>query len=60
MATKPLEVEELSMDELEELPAEGGASARPGHSVVEVPVVLDKSLFSGAGPVEIQLKLYLK
>ncbi len=58
-ATKPLEVEELSMDELEELPSEGAGST-PGHSVVEVPVVLDKSLFSAAGQVEIKLKLYLK
>lgn len=57
--TKPLEVEELSMDELEEVPVEGSGST-PGHSVVEVPVVLDKSLFSAAGQVEIKLKLYLK
>jgi hypothetical protein len=27
---------------------------------VEVPVVLDRSLFSGDSPVEIRLKLYLK
>jgi hypothetical protein len=60
VTTKPLEVEELSLDELEELPVEGHAPSTPGHSVVEVPVVLDKSLFSGAGPVEIKLKLYLK
>ena len=31
-----------------------------GNSVVEVPVVLDRSLFSGDSPVEIRLKLYLK
>ena len=29
-------------------------------SVVEVPVVLDRSLFSGESPVEIRLKLYIK
>jgi len=27
---------------------------------VEVPVVLDRSLFSGESPVEIRLKLYIK
>ncbi len=32
----------------------------PNVSMVEVPVVLDKSLFSGDSPVEIRLKLYLK
>jgi len=67
----PLEVEELDaaelLEELEELPlTEGGGmasreSAGPtGNSVVEVPVVLDRSLFSTGGPVEIRLKLYLK
>ena len=30
------------------------------RGVVEVPVVLDRSLFSAEGPVEIKLKLYLK
>nr|WP_320133427.1 hypothetical protein [uncultured Holophaga sp.] len=70
--TKPLEVEELGggelLEELEELPQ---TDNRPGTgttalhlgthtSVVEVPVVLDRSLFSAEGPVEIKLKLYLK
>ena len=69
--TKPLEVEELGvpdmLEEIEELPekaAPGKAPSAPTHmphsSVVEVPVVLDKSLFSGDTPVEIKLKLYLK
>ncbi|HJW33563.1 MAG TPA: ADP-ribosylation factor-like protein [Holophagaceae bacterium] len=68
-ATKPLEVEELGvpdmLEEIEELPAEGARKPYqtqhlPHNSVVEVPVVLDRSLFSGEGPVEIKLKLYLK
>ena len=69
---KPLEVEELGagelLDELDELPttepqAPGvqETQALPVHaSVVEVPVVLDRSLFTGNAPVEIKLKLYLK
>jgi len=67
----PLEVEELSgeelLEEIDEMPVtEGGGmpspepAAHPGTSVVEVPVVLDRSLFSVGGPVEIRLKLYLK
>ncbi len=68
-ATKPLEVEELGvpdmLEEIEELPSEGARKPYqtqhlPHNSVVEVPVVLDRSLFSGEGPVEIKLKLYLK
>jgi signal recognition particle receptor subunit beta len=70
--TAPLEVEELSagelLEEIEEIPAEGAApiarTPPPAHmphsSVVEVPVVLDRSLFSGEAPVEIKLKLYIK
>ncbi len=69
--TKPLEVEELSagelLEEIEEIPAEPGQPAHasapvhmPHSSVVEVPVVLDRSLFSGDSPVEIRLKLYIK
>ena len=70
--TVPLEVEELSagelLEEIEEIPAEAAAQAarvpQPTHmphsSVVEVPVVLDRSLFSGEAPVEIKLKLYIK
>jgi hypothetical protein len=70
---KPLEVEELSageaLEEIEDLaPMEevpGHAHAAPaGHvptvSSVEVPVVLDRSLFTGEAPVEIKLKLYIK
>lgn len=65
--SKPLEVEELSagelLEEVEDLPHEG-APAPPSHpphtSSVEVPVVLDRSLFSGDSPVEIRLKLYIK
>ena len=71
VSTKPLEVEELSagelLDEIDEIPLESGQPAHapaPGHmphsSVVEVPVVLDRSLFSGDSPVEIRLKLYIK
>jgi len=66
----PLEVEDLGagemLDEIEELPAtQSGSQPRAGtsthgNSVVEVPVVLDRSLFSGDSPVEIRLKLYLK
>ena len=72
----PLEVEELSsgeileeIEELEEAPATEPTGTHPQetpehkpalHSVVEIPVVLDRSLFSGEGPVEIKLKLYLK
>ena len=56
------------LDELDELPttepqAPGvqETQALPVHaSVVEVPVVLDRSLFTGNAPVEIKLKLYLK
>jgi len=70
-STKPLEVEELSagelLEEIDELPSESSqpvASSAQGHmphsSVVEVPVVLDRSLFSGDSPVEIRLKLYIK
>ena len=70
-STKPFEVEELSagelLEEIEELPTEAGpaaSAASPTHmphsSVVEVPVVLDRSLFSGDSPVEIRLKLYIK
>nr|WP_291201939.1 GTPase domain-containing protein [Geothrix sp.] len=70
-STKPLEVEELSagelLEEIDEIPVESGQAAHapaPGHmphsSVVEVPVVLDRSLFSGDSPVEIRLKLYIK
>jgi mutual gliding-motility protein MglA len=69
IVTRPLEVEELSagemLEEIEELPLPGQASKAavphmPHNSVVEVPVVLDRSLFTGDGPVEIKLKLYLK
>ena len=70
-STKPMEVEELSgselLEEIDEIPGESGQSAHapaPSHmphsSVVEVPVVLDRSLFSGESPVEIRLKLYIK
>ena len=70
--SRPLEVEELSagelLDEIEELPVtEGGGMPSseqprsPAHSsVVEVPVVLDRSLFTGEAPVEIKLKLYIR
>jgi len=72
--SRPLEVEELSaselLEELEELPVPEAprvvASGEmlqtlPSHlSVVEVPVVLDRSIFSGEGPIEIKLKLYIK
>jgi hypothetical protein len=70
-STRPLEVEELSagelLEEIEEIPAEPGqvpAMSTPVHmphsSVVEVPVVLDRSLFNGENPIEIRLKLYIK
>jgi len=70
--SKPLEVEELSgsemLEEIQELPSpecKPGTATSTTHlsahtSVVEVPVVLDRSLFTGEGPVEIKLKLYLK
>ncbi len=70
--TSPLEVEELSagelLEEIDEIPADAAGQAahtpQPTHmphsSVVEVPVVLDRSLFSGDSPVEIRLKLYIK
>ena len=68
---RPLEVEDLGpgemLEEIEELPlTEGGGMPREevaasrAPNVVEVPVVLDRSLFAGDGPVEIRLKLYLK
>ena len=70
-STRPLEVEELSagelLEEIEELPVESrpaspapAAVHMPHSSVVEVPVVLDRSLFNGENPVEIKLKLYIK
>ncbi|HEY3269763.1 MAG TPA: hypothetical protein VGJ89_00985 [Geothrix sp.] len=70
-STKPLEVVELSagelLEEIDEIPVESGAVARtsaqthmPHRSVVEVPVVLDRSLFNGENPVEIKLKLYIR
>jgi hypothetical protein len=73
--THPLEVEELSagelLEEIEEIPVESdlvphahphsaATTHMPHSSVVEVPVVLDRSLFSGDSPVEIRLKLYIK
>jgi signal recognition particle receptor subunit beta len=69
--TGPLEVEDLGagemLEEIDELPVTeaggmpgGQAHQHRGSSVVEVPVVLDRSLFSGDAPVEIRLKLYLK
>ncbi len=71
--SKPLEVEDLSatemLDEIEELPSAqphvGMPTQRldgmpPHTSVIEIPVVLDRSLFSGDSPVEIKLKLILK
>ncbi len=68
-STRPLEVEELSsgelLEEIDDIPLDSSHAAHdPGHmphsSVVEVPVVLDRSLFSGDSPVEIRLKLYIK
>ncbi len=70
--TEPFEVEELSaselLEEVEDLPGEPGVSSdhapasphMPHSSVVEVPVVLDRSLFTGENPIEIKLKLYIK
>ena len=69
-AHKPLEVEELSagelLEEVEDIPHDAAPVTPhpephpPRTSTVEVPVVLDRSLFSGEGPVEIRLKLYIK
>jgi hypothetical protein len=71
-STKPLEVEELSagelLEEIDEFPVDSAfpptnafpPAHMPHRSVVEVPIVLDRSLFSGEGPVEIKLKLYIK
>jgi signal recognition particle receptor subunit beta len=70
-STKPLEVQEISAGELleedGEAPEEASAATHgpaaehlPLRSVVEVPVVLDRSLFSGDSPIEIRLKLYIK
>jgi hypothetical protein len=66
-STRPMEVEELSsgelLEEIDEIPGESHApppTHKPLASVVEVPVVLDRSLFSGDSPVEIRLKLYIK
>jgi signal recognition particle receptor subunit beta len=70
-STKPLEVEELSagelLEEIDELPVDSVLADEahpPAHmphsSVVEVPVVLDRSLFNGENPVEIKLKLYIR
>jgi signal recognition particle receptor subunit beta len=66
----PLEVEDLGagemLEEIEEFPeteaggVPGAGTGSHGASVVEVPVVLDRSLFTGDTPVEIRLKLYLK
>ena len=74
--SRPMEVEDIgvsdALEEIEELEVEASqpsvpAAARqsgsfkmPHASVVEVPVVLDRSLFSGDAPVEIKLKLYIK
>jgi len=68
-STRPLEVEELSsgelLEEIDDIPLDSSHAAHdaghmPHSSVVEVPVVLDRSLFSGDSPVEIRLKLYIK
>lgn len=71
-SSKPLEVEELSagelLEEIDELPVDSAFSSHhapvtahmPHSSVVEIPVVLDRSIFNGANPVEIKLKLYIK
>ena len=70
-STKPFEVEEIStgelLEEIEEIPVDSSSVVHapapdhmPHNSVVEVPVVLDRSLFSGESPVEIRLKLYIK
>jgi hypothetical protein len=64
-------VQEISAGELleedGEAPEEASAATHgpaaehlPLRSVVEVPVVLDRSLFSGDSPIEIRLKLYIK
>ena len=69
--TKPMEIEELSsadtLDELDEISEEASTAAgkplvphMPHVSSIEVPIVLDRSLFSGDAPIEIKLKLYLK
>jgi signal recognition particle receptor subunit beta len=74
--SRPMEVQEIgssdALEEIEELEAEvaqgsvpaaarqTGAYRLPHSSVVEVPVVLDRSLFTGDAPVEIKLKLYIK
>ena len=69
--SRPLEFEDLGvgelLEELDDLPiTEAGGmpatepAAHKGNSIVEVPVVLDRSLFTGDAPVEIRLKLYLK
>lgn len=62
--SKPLEVEDLgageALEEIEEYPEATVPAPGAHNSVVEVPVVLDRSLFSGDAPVEIRLKLYLK
>jgi signal recognition particle receptor subunit beta len=62
--SKPLEVEDLgageALEEIEEYPETTVPAPGAHNSVVEVPVVLDRSLFSGDAPVEIRLKLYLK
>jgi signal recognition particle receptor subunit beta len=72
--SRPLEAEDLNagelLEEIQELsspePRQHAPSGEmlqtlPAHlSVVEVPVVLDRSLFSGDGPIEIKLKLYIK
>ena len=70
-SSKPLEVEELSagelLEEIDEIPLESSPTSltvaeghMPHSSVVEVPIVLDRSLFSGESPVEIRLKLYIR
>jgi hypothetical protein len=70
-SSKPLEVEELSagelLEEIDEIPTESSRVPHtpveihmPHSSVVEVPIVLDRSLFSGESPIEIRLKLYMK
>jgi mutual gliding-motility protein MglA len=69
--SKPLEVEDLSagemIEEIEDQPAVPGTmptqhlTPLSSHtSTVEVPIVLDRSLFAGEGPVEIKLKIILK
>ena len=61
--SKPLEVEEieeLPVTEAGGLPATETVSLSAHTSTVEIPIVLDRSLFSGDGPIEIKLKLYIK